>query len=269
MGGQALADGVLMRTARAWAIARADGEVTSGTFPPSRWSRVPVIRVLVGLVQGLRLGFGPRASGGAAGGSDPARRTRRAALWRPLLGAEAIVLLAGWALGRAQLPAWARPFETAGIWVLALAAFRLLTPAALWRYHGAEHKAVAAHETGVALDDLDGVLACPRVHPRCGTNLMVWVVVLLPLLARLPGAAQVLAIPLALGAVAEVLGLAARHPSTLPAWILLLPGRLLQRFVTTREPVPAEQQVGCRALAACLAAHRAVLGANAPEPSPV
>ena len=42
-----------MRTERAWAVARADGSVVSGELAPPRWPKVPVLRVLASLVQGL------------------------------------------------------------------------------------------------------------------------------------------------------------------------------------------------------------------------
>src|SRR5689334_5871043 len=57
VGGQALADGVFMRTGRAWAIARADGSVEVGTFPSSPLARIPVLRVIASLVPGLALGL--------------------------------------------------------------------------------------------------------------------------------------------------------------------------------------------------------------------
>ena len=42
-----------------------------------------------------------------------------------------------------------------------------------WRYHGAEHKTIYAYESGMDLT-LDNVRGCPRVARRCGTNLVVF-----------------------------------------------------------------------------------------------
>jgi hypothetical protein len=44
--------------------------------------------------------------------------------------------------------------------------------------------------------------------------------------------------------------------------VLLFGGRTLQRFVTTAEPTPAEQILGCRALMACLAEHERLVHDN-------
>src|SRR5207244_6645019 len=53
---------------------------------------------------------------------------------------------------------------------ITLALLRSAAPKALWRYHGAEHKAVTAHEAGFEPTDVDAAMFQPRVHPRCGTN---------------------------------------------------------------------------------------------------
>jgi len=44
-----------------------------------------------------------------------------------------------------------------------------------WSFHGAEHKAIYAHENGIELT-LEKVRGCPRIARRCGTNLVVFVV---------------------------------------------------------------------------------------------
>ena len=49
----------------------------------------------------------------------------------------------------------------------------------------------------------------PRVHPRCGTNLVLWVAMAAPLTHGLPGPAQLLVFPVLLGAIAELMSLAA------------------------------------------------------------
>jgi len=256
VGGQALPDGVLMRTARAWAIARADGTLVTGELPPPRWPKIPVLRVLAGLAQSLRLGL-------TRGGRATPRCGRRPGgawkLWRALAGAEGAVLGLDWLLGRVRPPDWQKPVITIGLWVVAIAVFRLSAPAAQWRYHGAEHKAVTAYEQGVELSDVGAVLGCSRLHPRCGTNLIVWLACLAPVLGRLPGLVQLAAVPLTVAVVAEVLTFAARWPDSFLSRTTVAPGRVLQAWVTTREPSASEQLVGCAALRACLARHDEVV----------
>ena len=270
IGGQALADGVLMRTSRAWAVARDDGSVLVGALPRRRTQRIPVLRFVVGLISGMRLAVGRGMLGRGAGParSSMSRRRNLRFLW-VLLGVEALSLAFASALGERTLSPAATVAATAGPWVLAFAALRFAAPSSLWRYHGAEHKAVAAYEAGVPMDDVDAVLRCPRVHDRCGTNLVVLAMLGGLALVNSPAAVQLPAFLLVMAVAAEGVTLAARRPRSAPSRLLLAGGRALQRHVTTAEPTPGEQAVGCRALAACLAHHEQLVGVPpAPAPRP-
>jgi uncharacterized protein YqhQ len=249
VGGQALPDGVMMRTNRAWAVARADGTITTGSVAPVRFENVPLLRVVMGLGQAVRLGLGS-ATGGIR------RRSPSWPLIRALLLTEATAALFTWAIAAAHVSLGGRWTSGIAVWTVAITVFRLTSPTSQWRYHGAEHKAVTAYERGVALDDVGAVLTCPRVHPRCGTNLMVWLAVATPILGALPWPVQPFGFILVVAAAAETLTLAGKRPKSLAARLVLVPGAALQWFVTTREPTPAEQLVGCRALQACLDRHR-------------
>lgn len=265
IGGQALADGVLMRTSRAWAVARDDGSVQVGALAAGRASRVPVLRVVVALGAGMRLAVGRGMLGAGIRSSASSRRRNLRFLW-VLLGVEAIGVAFTVAFGDRSLPAAATVAVTAGPWVAAFGLLRLCAPATLWRYHGAEHKAVAAHEAAVDMGDVAAVLACPRVHDRCGTNLVFLAMLGGLTLAGLPSFLQLPSLLLLLATTAEVVSLAARRPRSFPSRVLLAGGRALQRWVTTAEPTPVEQAVGCRALAACLAEHdRLGAGPGSPE----
>lgn len=241
VGGQALVDGVLMRTDRVWAIARADGSVETGVLAPrGRLGHIPGVRVLTGIVGGFRLAFGRRGR----------RPGDRKLLWA-LLGIEAVVIGLGALLGDVAAPWWA-----AGIMSFStLVALRLATPAVLWRYHGAEHKAVAAHEAGLDLRDTEAVLRCSRVHNRCGTNLVFVMLLLGMVLLDVPMVLQLPAFAALLAVCAEVVSLAAGRPSWVGSRVVLAGGRAVQRWITTAEPTFDEQAVGCHALLACLTAH--------------
>jgi uncharacterized protein YqhQ len=264
VGGMALPDGVLMRTGRAWAVARADGTVTTGAVTPPRWEKVPLLRVLTGLAGAIRLGFG-----GATGGVR--RRSPGWPMIRALLSAEAAAVSFTWLLSAARLSRGPLALGSLGgrwaagisVWLVAMLVFRYTSPADQWRYHGAEHKAVAAYERSLPLDDVDAVLACPRIHPRCGTNLVVWLVAATPAISVLPWLLQPVAFLVVVAATAELLSLAARWPASLPWRIFLVPGAALQWSVTTREPSPSQQAVGCTALLACLVHHRELAPATA------
>jgi uncharacterized protein YqhQ len=265
VGGQALADGVLMRTNRAWAIARADGSVEVGALPPSPAARIPVVRVVAGLAGAVKLAVsrGMLGRGSAAGPAarQSARRLNRRFL-AVLVGLEAGAYLLSRAVG---------DFTTSGRgvagvaytvvpWMATLAALRLFTPGSLWRYHGAEHKAVSAHEAGVDLADTAAVLRADRVHNRCGTNLVFLMLVFgLLLRGHVHGFEQVPAFLGLLGLSAEIIGWLAARPQWLTTKVVLSGGKALQRWVTTAEPTAAEQAVGCHALMSCLAEHARIV----------
>jgi uncharacterized protein YqhQ len=256
VGGQALPDGVLMRTGRAWAVARADGSVTTGDVAPARWERIPILRVVASLGQAVRLGFGP-ATGGIR------RRSPGWPLIRALLLTEATAALFTWAISAGHIALGGRWMAGIAVWVVAIAVFRVTSPARQWQYHGAEHKAVTAYEKGVPLDDTAAVLGCSRIHPRCGTNLMPWLAVFSPVVGGIPWAMQPVAFVLLLAVAAETMTLASKRPDSAAARLLLVPGFFLQRTVTTREPTAEQQSIGCRALQACLDRHHGAVAVNA------
>lgn len=246
VGGQALPDGVLMRAGRGWAIARADGSVVSGHLPTHRWSDVPIVRVLLGLTRAFSLGMGRRLHRGTTG---------RLRLLASLVLSEAAVVAAGRVIDGVV------PWGSNGAvqilvgFLAGLAAFRLAAPGTLWGYHGAEHKAVAAYEAGADLSEAAAGRANERVHDRCGTNLLAVLAVVSVLVGSLPLALQIPATVLGLAVVVEAVTAASRRPRSPLTRALLAPGRLLQRFVTTVEPDPAQLAVAVRALLAALDRH--------------
>lgn len=254
IGGMAMTDGVLMQSDRAWARARADGSIEVGHFPvpvpgsrSARARRVPVVRVVAGIARVVRVAF--------------ARPSDRRILWLGL-GIEAARvggwLLFGWEM---SMSSWMSILTT----LLTIVALRLAMPASLWRYHGAEHKAVTAYETGVDPRDVPAVLGCSRIHDRCGTNVFVVAMVIIALLPSVP---PVLNLPITfvvLAVSAELVSLALARPRWVVSRLVIGAGRLAQRGLTTLEPSASQQAVGCRALVACLAEHARL--AQAPRPA--
>ena len=133
----------------------------------------------------------------------------------------------------------------------------------LVRYHGAEHKTVAGYEQDVAAE------TTAKEHERCGSHLVA------PLLLGAVGAAAVAAQaprslrrPVAvvgslasMGMAFELFAWGERHPGSLAARALAVPGTALQRAVATAEPGEAELEVAEQALAALLAAEESAAGA--------
>lgn len=109
-------------------------------------------------------------------------------------------------------------------------------------YHGAEHKAINAMESGLPLD-VAHVRQSSRVHTRCGTGFLLLVMVVSIFVFALVGApallikivSRVVLVPVVAGIAYELMRLgAANYRFRVVRW-LLAPGLALQNL-TTREP---------------------------------
>lgn len=216
----------------------------------------------------------------------PGLAARLPGLRGPLRLAEALAVLP---LVRRRLPAARLPFEDTrviaaiGATLIATAALRkrfgsstlregtvqaigavpavvALLDRDLAAYHGVEHKAIAAYEQGI--DDPAGV---PKEHDRCGSNLLAPMMllsaggtVLLERVVERPGPLARAAVGLAGASVAvEMFAWSDRHHGDPLAEAFHTPGREIQRLIATKEPTPAQLQVGVAALAEILRAENA------------
>jgi uncharacterized protein YqhQ len=248
IGGMALRDGVLLQSASHWAAAvrLPDGSlrIRSGRKPalPGRAlaGRVPVARGLVRLAENLtclmpartRLGVpvlpqeDPRLLAATIGSATAGALLRRSGKGSPLARELAIAALS---LGPALLA---------------------IRSSELSRFHGAEHKSVAAYEGGIDAHAAD------KEHDRCGSNLVG------PMLAtNLAGGLALRRIgrtrnPLAtllvglvsLGTAVEIFAWMSRHKGHPLADLMRLPGVRMQKLVTTREPTDDQLDVAQAAL---------------------
>ena len=250
LGGMALRNGLLIHGPTSWAAAaRAeDGEieVASGPKPviaPNLAARAPLLRGPLRLAEALavvptvrlklrsaRLAFeDPRVVVAMVGASTLARALRRgpATAAREIAQAVLGVLPAMVALGDRDLAA----------------------------YHGVEHKAIGAYESGT-----DDPAAATKEHERCGSNLVAPLLVisaagqlLVDRLLEKPG--PVARAGVGLGSVslaAEMFAWSERNPDTGFARAFHRPGHEIQRLVATKEPTPEQLEVGEAALAEIL-----------------
>jgi uncharacterized protein YqhQ len=119
-------------------------------------------------------------------------------------------------------------------------------------YHGAEHKAIAAYEQGIVED----AASVPKEHDRCGSNLMVPMMLLSAagtvLLERtVEQPSQLARAAVALGGASlavEMFAWSDRHHGAPLAEAFHTPGRDIQRRLATREPTPAQLEVSLAAL---------------------
>lgn len=120
----------------------------------------------------------------------------------------------------------------------------------LFQYHGAEHKAINAWELEGKLD-LDAVMRASRLHPRCGTNFVLTVLLVKMIVFTMIPFGDNLVMRLGLrlamlpvvGSVAyELIRLAGKYRNVAPLQWIMLPGRFTQ-LLTTREPEPEMGEV--------------------------
>ncbi len=112
----------------------------------------------------------------------------------------------------------------------------------VFQYHGAEHKAVNCFEKKLPLT-VSNVRKCSRIHPRCGTSLIVFVIgisILLFSALKSPHwyvnlSERIVLIPLIAGISYEMLKFSAKHNRNLVVRLLVQPGLWFQRL-TTSEP---------------------------------
>ena len=127
--------------------------------------------------------------------------------------------------------------------------------ARIFMYHGAEHKVIHAYEEGKQLT-IENVRDNSPLHPRCGTSflLIVMVVSILafsfipqdwPFLYKF--LSRIVLIPLIAGLSFEFLKFSSRWSHNPVMHMLVFPGLLLQRL-TTREPDEAQLEVALSAL---------------------
>lgn len=130
----------------------------------------------------------------------------------------------------------------------------------VFEYHGAEHKAIAAYEAGVALT-VENAKQYSRIHPRCGTSFLLAVVILsIIVFSLIPGgwplwakaASRIVLLPLIAGLSYEFIKETAKKRGRPLIELVIRPGLWLQRL-TTREPSADQIEVAIRALNEALA----------------
>jgi len=248
LGGMALRDGVLLQSDGHWAAAvrQTDGGVKVVSGPKIQLPagealrRVPVVRGLVRLGEALAvLPAVRRATGTPVLPQEDPR----------LLAATAASAAASLALrvtGRGS-PVL-REVAAAGV-SLAPVLFAL-RDSRISRYHGAEHKSVAAYETG------GDPAAADKEHARCGSNLIAPMVVTslaTNLLLRAAGRerqplATFVAGLVSIGSAMELFAWMSRHQDHPLARTLGRPGIEMQRLFTTSEPSEEQLDVADTAL---------------------
>jgi uncharacterized protein YqhQ len=278
-GGQAVLEGVMMRSPSSWAVAvrTPEGDITEvirGIESPMKRRRIwrlPVIRGVIALGESLAIGFKALAiSANVMTQERDEHGEIKTQIGRgQLIFSFAIAI--GFALmlfkvGPALLTSWL-PIESTGVFVVVEGFIRVavfigyISLVSLWpdlrrvfQYHGAEHKAINALEAGDELTP-ENVQKHSLIHPRCGTAFLLWVMVIAIFVFAFVGQpalhwlvlSRIAFLPIIAGLAYELIRFAGMHQQSRVLMTLLAPGLWLQRL-TTREPTLDQIEVSIRAL---------------------
>lgn len=280
VGGQAVIEGVMMRSSRSMAVAvrKPNGEiVVKGEglrffSETTRIGKLPLVRGILALLSALVLGMralnfsanlaldeGEKEMNSWAMGVTfsvalglgiflfflvPLFLTRSLRFVLPALGESG--LLFNLVDGLLRLVIFLTYLRVISLWKEIRRIFE---------YHGAEHKSIFALEAGAELTP-ERVREFSHLHPRCGTSfLLVVMVVSIVIFALLPHqmafgykvASRVVLIPFIAGLSYEIVRFADKRREERKVGYLVRPGLWLQQM-TAREPSLAQIEVAIRAL---------------------
>jgi uncharacterized protein YqhQ len=283
VGGQAVIEGVMMRspTAIATAVRAPDKRIVIRKKPfrsvirRFRFLNVPVLRGGIHLLE--TIGLGIDALMFSADQATSEERVASGRSWKDTLSMWGTVIVAfALSLGLffylpllltdllgVEHSVWFNIVDgiirvamfVAYLWAVS----RLPDMARVFQYHGAEHKSIHAFENG---RDLDAAGARPftTLHPRCGTSFLFFVmlisIVVFSFLGRPDNVQERLVrlafVPLIGGLAYEAIKLSGKHAGAALLRPFIWPGLSMQR-ITTSEPDDDQLETAMAALRAVLA----------------
>ena len=279
VGGQAVIEGVMMRDAHrtATAVRLPSGEIDVETRTVSsirdRYPvlNLPLIRGSVIMVESLIIGMRALSFSAQAAGEEDEQMTKKEIAMTILFALVlASILFIVIPTGAAHLAA--AYTDDPIVFNLIEGGIRLMVfllyiwgisfmggIRRVFQYHGAEHKTIHCYEAGEPLT-VENVQKFPRLHPRCGTNFLLIVMVVaivfhvffgwpdlwLRILSRLA------ILPVVAGVSYEIIRFAGRSENHF-VHILITPGLWLQ-YLTTRPPADEMVEVAIESLKAVLPA---------------
>src|SRR6266496_561423 len=290
VGGQAVLEGVMMRSPHAWAIAcrKPSGEISVHSEPLERlsekhkWMGWPVVRGVITLGHAMSLGF--RALKFSANTAlDELLPEKAEGKKLEISGWVATVnvvislgffifmykflpLVAATELKRVN-PIFGEQIVfnlvdgviRIGLFLLFIWGVSLFKDIhRVYEYHGAEHKTVYAFENRDALE-IPAVQKYTTYHPRCGTSFLMTVMIISILIYTLVPVTtfwarfgvRIALLPVIAGVSYEIIRFAAKHRGSLFA-LMTAPGLWLQR-ITTKPPSDEQAQCAITALEQAMA----------------
>ena len=286
VGGQALIEGVMMRSPRylAMAVRTPDGRIVirkkvfSSVIRKLRFLNIPVLRGGIHLIETMGLGIDALMfSADQAVNEDRVEGHQKGSLKDKLLMWGTVGFSFVLSLGLFfYLPILLTDLVVAEgqgglVWNIVDGIFRVVMFVLyLWgisklpdmkrvfEYHGAEHLGIHAFENGRPLTPA-GTRGFTTLHPRCGTSFLFFVMLISILVFSFLGRPQDIGdrlqrlafVPLIGGLAYEAIKLSGKHAK---AWFLkpvIFPGLMLQK-ITTKQPDDSQLEVSMAALKAVL-----------------
>ncbi len=290
IGGQAVLEGVMMKNKDDYAVAirKPDGnievevDVYRGVLHESKLKKIPFIRGIFSFIDSMILGMKSINYSASFYEDEEAEETKVDKALNKLSGGKAESLLMGittvvsivLAIGIfILLPYFLSSLLTqyvrnASLLAIIEGAIRIIIFLAyvvaislmkdirrLYQYHGAEHKCINCIEKGRPLT-VHNVMRSSRIHKRCGTSFMLFVVfvsIILFFFIRVQNPVyrvllRIALIPVIAGISYEIIRLAGRSDNIIIK-IISAPGMLLQRL-TTKEPDESMAEVAIKSVEA-------------------
>lgn len=272
IGGQAVIEGVMMRGPEliATAVREPSGnivvqkEVIKSITQKYPFLKKPLVRGFIALLESLVYGLKSLSFSAQAAGEEGEALTTREIIMTMLISFGLAIILfviiptyaAKFLHSTATEPWLLNIFEG----VLRLAIFigyvvaisRMKDIQRVFQYHGAEHKTINAYEAGVPLE-VARVQTFSTIHPRCGTNFLLIVMVVSIFMFAFLGwpdlwlriVSRIVLLPLIAGIAYEIIRYAGRSEKK---WVAaaIAPGLWLQKL-TTRQPSDDQVEVAIRA----------------------
>ena len=279
IGGQAVIEGVMMRGPEKVAVAvrKPDGDIALEVNPVSsirdRYPilKKPLLRGVIALYESLADGMKALTYSAQASGEDTEEELSDSEMAMTI--ATSVALAVGLFI---VIPTWSMRFLhtlTEDPMLLNLAEGLLRMTIFLcyitciscmedikrvFQYHGAEHKTIFTYEAGLPLT-VEHVRPFGRLHPRCGTNFLMIVMLISMFVFTFLGwpnlfmriASRVVLMPVIAGVSYEIIRFAGAHNDNPIVHASIMPGLCLQKL-TTREPDDSMLEVAIASVKAVL-----------------
>ena len=287
LGGQAVIEGVMMRGPKdvATAVRDPNGRIQVETHPVSSIAdrypilKKPMLRGTVSLVESLVLGLRSLSYSAKMAGDEDEQLTDKEMAGTIIFALVlASILFIAIPTGAAKFfhfitddPVFLNLMEG----FLRLAIFlayiggisRMKDIRRVFQYHGAEHKTIHCYEAGLPLT-VANVQRFSRLHPRCGTNFLLIVMLVSIFVYAFLGwpslieriVSRILLLPFGAGISDELIRFAGRTTNPV-ALKLIKPGLWLQ-YLTTRPPQDDMVEVAIESLKAVLPAEEILPGSG-------